>query len=192
MVFDSYSDLIYGRRADPEVCAHAAHVQLFGRTASRCMHTRTAGPLQAERRIVRHLPQAAQRLRGVAVACGPSARLVYIGMDHFALPNDASPCQAHAFCTATSRQAPSGCYRRSGVSAIGHVGASYSQKRQDADEYRIPGPDGSGGAGACAARTTVRRAVLMARLTGRVVSIVERAWLLTPQFFRAGTVSCAS
>ncbi|MDM0117708.1 oxygen-independent coproporphyrinogen III oxidase [Variovorax sp. J22R133] len=97
---------------------------------------------KAQRRIqVGQLPPAADKLqmlsRAIEVLC--AAGYVYIGMDHFALPEDALAVarrqgRLHRNFQGYSTQ-PDGDLVALGVSAIGHIGATYSQNTKSLEEY---------------------------------------------------------
>lgn len=95
-----------------------------------------------QRRIVaEELPDAAGRVRMLARAIDvlTQAGYVYIGMDHFALPDD--PLAAAKRHGRLQRDfqgygtRPEGDLIALGVSAIGRVGATYSQNAKTLDEY---------------------------------------------------------
>jgi len=96
-----------------------------------------------QRRIASaELPGAAERVALLALAIDGflEAGYDYIGMDHFALPNDALSVARRqgrlhrsfqGYCTQ-----PDGDLIALGVSAIGRVGATYSQNTKDLAEYQ--------------------------------------------------------
>ena len=96
-----------------------------------------------QRRIhAEDLPSAEQRIRmlGDALAGFLGNGYVYIGMDHFALPGDALAVakrqgRLHRNFQGYSTQ-PDCDLIALGVSAIGRVGATYSQNAKTLDEYR--------------------------------------------------------
>lgn len=125
-----------------------------------------------QRRIaVDELPDAATRVRMLAraVATLTEAGYVYIGMDHFALPDDPLAVakregRLHRDFQGYSTQ-PDGDLVALGVSAIGRIGATYSQNAKTIDGYydlldqgRLPVVRGL----ALSRDDLLRRAVIMA------------------------------
>lgn len=122
-----------------------------------------------------------------ALAAFLSAGYVYIGMDHFALPGDALAIakrqgRLHRNFQGYSTQADCDLIGL-GVSAIGKVGATYSQNAKTLEEYcdlldqgRLPVNRGL----ALSRDDLARRAVIMALMCqGQVVfESIELAWLL--------------
>ena len=98
---------------------------------------------KAQRRIADHaLPTGPARVAmlGMAMAAFADAGYVYIGMDHFALPEDAlakakRQDRLHRNFQGYSTQ-PESDLVALGVSAIGRVGASYGQNAKTLDAYR--------------------------------------------------------
>lgn len=122
-----------------------------------------------------------------ALAAFLSAGYVYIGMDHFALPGDSLAVakrqgRLHRNFQGYSTQADRDLIGL-GVSAIGKVGATYSQNAKTMEEYcdrlgqgRLPVVRGL----ALSRDDLARRAVIMALMCqGQVVfEAIEAAWLL--------------
>jgi oxygen-independent coproporphyrinogen-3 oxidase len=192
--FDSINlDLIYGLpRQTPESFARTlAQVQAL-RPDRIALYAYAHRPerFKAQRRIVSaDLPQAAAKVAMLSesLAAFLSAGYVYIGMDHFALPNDALAVakrqgRLHRNFQGYSTQ-PDCDLIGLGVSAIGHVGASYSQNAKTLEEYsdaldqgRLPVQRGL----ALSRDDLVRRAVIMALMCqGELLyESIELAWLL--------------
>ncbi|MEJ8838342.1 oxygen-independent coproporphyrinogen III oxidase [Ramlibacter sp. AN1133] len=143
-----------------------------------------------QRRIIAaELPGAANKVSMLsqALAAFISAGYVYIGMDHFALPNDALAVakrqgRLHRNFQGYSTQADCDLIGL-GISAIGKVGATYSQNAKTMDEYcdmldqgKLPVVRGL----ALSRDDLARRAVIMALMCqGQVVfESIELAWLL--------------
>ena len=143
-----------------------------------------------QRRIVpADLPAAADKVAMLSqsLAAFIGAGYTYIGMDHFALPNDALAVakrqgRLHRNFQGYSTQ-PDCDLIGLGVSAIGHVGASYGQNAKTLEDYcdaldqgRLPVARGL----ALTRDDLVRRAVIMALMCqGQVVfESIELAWLL--------------
>ena len=132
-------------------------------------------------------PGAKVAMLARALAVFEAAGYVYIGMDHFALPNDALAVakrqgRLHRNFQGYSTQ-PDCDLVALGVSAIGRVGASYSQNAKTLPEYydlldqgRLPVVRGL----ALTRDDLVRRAVIMALMCqGRVqFESIELAWLV--------------
>jgi oxygen-independent coproporphyrinogen-3 oxidase len=122
-----------------------------------------------------------------ALAAFQAAGYVYVGMDHFALPNDALAVakrqgRLHRNFQGYSTQ-PDCDLIALGVSAIGRVGATYSQNAKTLDEYydhldqgRLPVERGL----ALTRDDLVRRAVIMALMCQGQVQFesIELAWLI--------------
>jgi oxygen-independent coproporphyrinogen-3 oxidase len=143
-----------------------------------------------QRRIVSaDLPDAAAKVAMLsqALAAFAGAGYDYIGMDHFALPDDALAVakrqgRLHRNFQGYSTQ-PDCDLIALGISAIGRVGASYSQNAKTMDEYcdlldqgRLPIVRGL----ALTRDDLVRRAVIMALMCQGQLQFetVEAAWLL--------------
>ncbi|MCG2595524.1 oxygen-independent coproporphyrinogen III oxidase [Ramlibacter sp. XY19] len=143
-----------------------------------------------QRRIVAvELPGAAAKidLLSQALAAFLGAGYAYIGMDHFALPNDSLAVarrqgRLHRNFQGYSTQADCDLVGL-GISAIGKVGATYSQNAKTMEEYcdaldqdRLPVVRGL----ALSRDDLARRAVVMALMCqGRVdFETIETAWLL--------------
>jgi oxygen-independent coproporphyrinogen-3 oxidase len=133
-----------------------------------------------QRRIAaEELPDAAARVRMLssAIATLSDAGYVYIGMDHFALPDDPLAVAKRQGRLQRDFQGystqPQGDLVALGVSAIGRIGASYSQNAKTLDTYydllgqgRLPVVRGL----ALSRDDVLRRAVIMAVMCrGRVV-----------------------
>jgi len=133
-----------------------------------------------QRRIAAdELPDAAARVRMLsrAIATLSDAGYVYIGMDHFALPDDPLAMAKRQGRLQRDFQGystqPEGDLVALGVSAIGRIGASYSQNAKTLDTYydllgqgRLPVVRGL----ALSRDDVLRRAVIMAVMCrGRVV-----------------------
>ena len=143
------------------------------------------------------LPQAAQKIAMLsgAIAGFLAGGYAYIGMDHFALPQDALAVakrqgRLHRNFQGYSTQ-PDCDLIALGVSAIGRMGTTYSQNAKTLDEYtdllrqgRFPVVRGL----ALSRDDLVRRAVIMALMCqGQVLfESIEQAWLLDfRSYFRA-------
>ncbi len=133
-----------------------------------------------QRRIAAdELPDAAARVRMLsrAIATLSDAGYVYIGMDHFALPDDPLAVAKRQGRLQRDFQGystqPEGDLVALGVSAIGRIGATYSQNAKTLDTYydllgqgRLPVVRGL----ALSRDDVLRRAVIMAVMCrGRVV-----------------------
>ena len=116
-----------------------------------------------------------------------SAGYVYVGMDHFALPNDALAVAKRQGRLQRNFQGystqPDCDLIALGVSAIGRIGATYSQNAKTMEEYcahldqgRLPVVRGL----ALSADDEVRRAVIMALMCqGQLLfEAIEKAWAL--------------
>lgn len=145
---------------------------------------------KAQRRIVpAELPDATAKVAMLAQALADlqHAGYVHVGMDHFALPSDALAVakrqgRLHRNFQGYTTQ-PDCDLIGLGVSAIGRVGATYSQNAKTVDEYcdcleqgRLPVARGL----ALSRDDLVRRAVIMALMCqGEVLfESIELAWLL--------------
>jgi oxygen-independent coproporphyrinogen-3 oxidase len=143
-----------------------------------------------QRRILSaDLPAAGDKLAmlGQALDAFQAAGYVYIGMDHFALPNDALAVaqrqgRLHRNFQGYSTQ-PDCDLVGLGVSAISRIGATYSQNAKTLEEYcdhldqgRLPVVRGL----ALSRDDLARRAVIMALMCqGQVVfEAISEAWLL--------------
>jgi oxygen-independent coproporphyrinogen-3 oxidase len=143
-----------------------------------------------QRRIISiELPGAAAKVSMLsqALAAFLSAGYVYIGMDHFALPDDALAVakrqgRLHRNFQGYSTQADCDLIAL-GISSIGKVGATYSQNAKTMEEYcdlldqgKLPVVRGLG----LSRDDLARRAVIMALMCqGQCVfEAIETAWLL--------------
>lgn len=192
--FDSINvDLIYGLpRQTPESFARTLS-QVAGLKPDRIAlyaYAHLPERFKPQRRIVpAELPGAGAKvdMLSQALAAFLSAGYVYIGMDHFALPGDALAVakrqgRLHRNFQGYSTQADCDLIGL-GVSAIGRVGATYSQNAKTMEEYcdhldqgRLPVARGL----ALSRDDLARRAVIMALMCqGQVVfESIELAWLL--------------
>jgi oxygen-independent coproporphyrinogen III oxidase len=143
-----------------------------------------------QRRIVTaELPQAAAKVAMLArsLAAFQAAGYVYVGMDHFALPEDALAVakrqgRLHRNFQGYSTQ-PDCDLIGLGVSSIGRIGATYSQNAKTMAEYcdlldqgRLPVVRGL----ALSRDDLVRRAVIMSLMCQGQVQFesIELAWLI--------------
>ena len=143
-----------------------------------------------QRRIVTaELPNASAKIAMLSRSLDAfdAAGYVYVGMDHFALPNDALAVakrqgRLHRNFQGYSAQAD-GDLMALGVSAIGKLGASYSQNAKTLDEYydhldqgRLPVVRGL----ALSRDDLVRRAVIMALMCQGELQFesIENAFLI--------------
>lgn len=143
-----------------------------------------------QRRILQEdLPSAPDKLGMLSAAIEGfiEAGYVYVGMDHFALPDDALAIakrqgRLHRNFQGYSTQ-PDCDLIALGVSAIGRVGATYSQNAKTLEEYydlldqgRLPVVRGL----ALSRDDTIRRAVIMALMCQGVVLFesINNAWLI--------------
>ena len=186
-------DLIYGLpRQTPESFARTlAQVQAL-RPDRIALYAYAHLPerFKPQRRIAAaELPDAAGKVSMLAsaLAAFEQAGYVYIGMDHFALPDDALAVarqqgRLHRNFQGYSTQ-PDCDLIALGVSAIGRVGATYSQNAKTLDEYcdridqgRLPVTRGL----ALGRDDLARRAVIMALMCqGQVLfESIELAWAL--------------
>ncbi|HSV84393.1 MAG TPA: oxygen-independent coproporphyrinogen III oxidase [Ramlibacter sp.] len=186
-------DLIYGLpRQTPESFARtlAQVAQLRPDRIALYGYAHLPERFKPQRRIVAaELPGAGAKVAMLsqALAAFLSAGYVYIGMDHFALPGDALAVakrqgRLHRNFQGYSTQ-PDCDLIGLGVSAIGKVGATYSQNAKTLEEYcdhldqgRLPVVRGL----ALSRDDLARRAVIMALMCqGQVVfESIELAWLL--------------
>ncbi|MDP1740288.1 MAG: oxygen-independent coproporphyrinogen III oxidase [Polaromonas sp.] len=192
--FDSINmDLIYGLpRQTPESFARtlAQVVQLRPDRIALYAYAHLPERFKPQRRIVSaDLPGAAAKVAMLSesLAAFLAAGYVYIGMDHFALPDDALAVakrqgRLHRNFQGYSTQ-PDCDLIGLGVSAIGRIGATYSQNAKTMEEYcdhldqgRLPVARGL----ALNRDDLARRAVIMALMCqGQVLfESIELAWLL--------------
>jgi oxygen-independent coproporphyrinogen-3 oxidase len=192
--FDSINvDLIYGLpRQTPESFARtlAQVVQLKPDRIALYAYAHLPERFKPQRRIVTaDLPGAAAKVAMLSqsLAAFMAAGYVYIGMDHFALPNDSLAVakrqgRLHRNFQGYSTQ-PDCDLIGLGVSAIGRIGATYSQNAKTMEEYcdhldqgRLPVVRGL----ALNRDDLARRAVIMALMCqGQVLfESIELAWLL--------------
>jgi oxygen-independent coproporphyrinogen-3 oxidase len=192
--FDSINvDLIYGLpRQTPESFARTLQQVATLKPDRIALYAYAHLPerFKPQRRIqAAELPGAAGKISMLsqALAAFLSAGYVYIGMDHFALPGDALAVakrqgRLHRNFQGYSTQ-PDADLIGLGVSAIGKVGATYSQNAKTLEEYcdhldqgRLPVARGL----ALSRDDLARRAVIMALMCqGQVVfESIELAWLL--------------
>ncbi|MGJ7579224.1 oxygen-independent coproporphyrinogen III oxidase [Variovorax sp. RHLX14] len=135
---------------------------------------------RAQRRIdANELPESTAKIRMLSrsIATLKAEGYVYIGMDHFALPGDALAVakrqgRLHRNFQGYSTQ-PDGDLLALGVSAIGRIGATYSQNAKTLEEYydlveqrRLPVVRGL----ALSRDDVLRRAVIMALMCQGQVS----------------------
>jgi len=192
--FDSINmDLIYGLpRQTPESFARTLEQVLQLRPDRIALYAYAHLPerFKPQRRIhSADLPGAAAKVAMLAqsLAAFSEAGYVYIGMDHFALPHDALAVakrqgRLHRNFQGYSTQ-PDCDLIGLGVSAIGRIGATYSQNAKTMEEYcdhldqgRLPVVRGL----ALNRDDLARRAVIMALMCqGQVIfESIELAWLL--------------
>ena len=192
--FDSINvDLIYGLpRQTPESFARtlAQVAQLRPDRIALYAYAHLPERFKPQRRITTaDLPGAAAKVAMLtqSLAAFMAAGYVYIGMDHFALPNDALAVakrqgRLHRNFQGYSTQ-PDCDLIGLGVSAIGRIGATYSQNAKTMEEYcdhldqgRLPVVRGL----ALSRDDLARRAVIMALMCqGQVLfESIELAWLL--------------
>jgi oxygen-independent coproporphyrinogen-3 oxidase len=192
--FDSVNvDLIYGLpRQTPESFARTLQQVCDLRPDRIALYAYAHLPerFKPQRRILSvELPGAGNKVAmlGMAMARFEDAGYVYVGMDHFALPSDALAVakrqgRLHRNFQGYSTQ-PDCDLIGLGVSAIGRIGATYSQNAKTMDEYcdaldhgRLPVVRGL----ALSRDDLARRAVIMALMCqGQVVfESIELAWLL--------------
>jgi oxygen-independent coproporphyrinogen-3 oxidase len=186
-------DLIYGLpRQTPESFARTIHQVKALRPDRIALYAYAHLPerFKPQRRIVAdELPNAAGKvgMLASALAAFEDAGYVYIGMDHFALPDDALAVakrqgRLHRNFQGYSTQ-PDCDLIALGVSSIGRVGATYSQNAKTLEEYcdlidqgRLPVTRGL----ALTRDDLTRRAVIMALMCqGQVLfESIEVAWAL--------------
>jgi oxygen-independent coproporphyrinogen-3 oxidase len=186
-------DLIYGLpRQTPESFARTIHQVKALRPDRIALYAYAHLPerFKPQRRIVAdELPNAAGKvgMLASALAAFEDAGYVYIGMDHFALPDDALAVakrqgRLHRNFQGYSTQ-PDCDLIALGVSSIGRVGATYSQNAKTLEEYcdlidqgRLPVTRGL----ALTRDDLTRRAVIMALMCqGQVLfESIELAWAL--------------
>ncbi|MBN9408998.1 MAG: oxygen-independent coproporphyrinogen III oxidase [Burkholderiales bacterium] len=192
--FDSVNvDLIYGLpRQTPESFERtlAQVTELRPDRIALYAYAHLPERFKAQRRIATaELPAASAKVAMLAraLAVFEQAGYVYIGMDHFALPNDSLAVarrqgRLHRNFQGYSTQ-PDCDLVALGVSAIGRVGATYSQNAKTLPEYydlldqgRLPVVRGL----ALTRDDLVRRAVIMAIMCqGRVqFESIDLAWLI--------------
>jgi len=199
--FDSVNiDLIYGLpRQTPESFARtlAQVQQLRPDRIALYAYAHLPERFKPQRRIVSaELPGAAAKLAMLSqsLSAFEAAGYVYIGMDHFALPGDALAVakrqgRMHRNFQGYSTQ-PDCDLIGLGVSAIGRIGATYSQNAKTMEEYcdhldqgRLPVARGL----ALNRDDLARRAVIVALMCqGQVLfESIEQAWLLDFQTYFA-------
>jgi len=186
-------DLIYGLpRQTPESFARTIHQVKALRPDRIALYAYAHLPerFKPQRRIVaEELPNAAGKvgMLASALAAFEDAGYVYIGMDHFALPEDALAVakrqgRLHRNFQGYSTQ-PDCDLMALGVSAIGRIGATYSQNAKTLEEYcdlidqgHLPVTRGL----ALTRDDLTRRAVIMALMCqGQVLfESIEVAWAL--------------
>jgi oxygen-independent coproporphyrinogen-3 oxidase len=192
--FDSINvDLIYGLpRQTPESFARtlAQVQQLRPDRIALYAYAHLPERFKPQRRILQaDLPGAASKVEMLSqsLAAFLAAGYVYIGMDHFALPNDSLAVakrqgRLHRNFQGYSTQ-PDCDLIGLGVSAIGRIGPTYSQNAKTMEEYcdaldhgRLPVVRGL----ALTRDDLARRAVIMALMCqGQLVfESIEQAWLL--------------
>ena len=195
------ADLIYGLpRQTPQSFERTLEqiVQLRPDRIALYAYAHLPERFKSQRRIINvELPQAGAKVamltRSIEVLM--QAGYVYIGMDHFALPDDALAVakrqgRLHRNFQGYSTQ-PDCDLIGLGVSAIGRVGATYSQNAKTLEEYydfidqgRLPVVRGL----ALSRDDLVRRTVIMALMCqGEVLfEPVDQAWLIDfRQYFAA-------
>jgi oxygen-independent coproporphyrinogen-3 oxidase len=199
--FDSINvDLIYGLpRQSPESFARtlAQVAQLRPERIALYAYAHLPERFKPQRRILSaELPAAAAKVSMLSQALSAflSAGYVYVGMDHFALPTDPLAVakrqgRLHRNFQGYSTQ-PDCDLIGLGVSAIGRVGATYSQNAKTMDEYcdrldqgRLPVVRGL----ALSRDDLVRRAVIMALMCQGQVQFesIELAYLVDFQTYFA-------
>jgi oxygen-independent coproporphyrinogen-3 oxidase len=200
--FDSINvDLIYGLpRQTPESFSRTLGLvnQLRPDRIALYAYAHLPERFKPQRRIeTKELPSASGKLAMLAASLDAfmGSGYVYVGMDHFALPNDALAVakrqgRLHRNFQGYSTQ-PDCDLIALGVSAIGRVGATYSQNAKTLDEYydaldhgRLPIVRGL----ALTRDDLVRRAAIMALMCqGHVLfEPMDQAWLIDfPRYFAA-------
>ncbi len=192
--FDSINlDLIYGLpKQTPESFSGTLEQLLQMRPDRVALYAYAHLPerFKAQRRIpAAQLPDASAKLAMLSrsIAAMLAAGYVYVGMDHFALPNDPLAVakrqgRLHRNFQGYSTQ-PDRDLIGLGVSAIGRVGATYSQNAKTLDEYydaldqgRFPVVRGL----ALSRDDLVRRAVIMALMCqgGFLFESIDLAFLV--------------
>jgi oxygen-independent coproporphyrinogen-3 oxidase len=186
-------DLIYGLpRQTPESFAHtlALIIQLRPDRIALYAYAHLPDRFKPQRKIVSEdIPQAATKVTLLAqsMAALMKAGYVYIGMDHFALPDDSLAIAKREGRLNRNFQGystqPDGDLVGLGVSSIGRVGATYSQNAKTMEAYcksldqgQFPVVRGL----ALSCDDVVRRAVIMALMCqGRLLfSSIELAYLI--------------
>ena len=200
--FDSVNvDLIYGLpRQTPESFDRtlAQVIELHPDRIALYAYAHLPERFKSQRRIMStELPTAAGKLSMLSRSLGAfmGAGYVYVGMDHFALPTDSLAIakrqgRLHRNFQGYSTQ-PDCDLIALGVSAIGRVGATYSQNAKTLDEYygfldqgRLPVVRGL----TLSRDDLVRRSVIMALMCqGQLVfESLEQSWLISfHQYFAA-------
>ena len=198
--FDSINiDLIYGLpRQTPESFARTLKQVQELRPDRIALYAYAHLPerFKPQRRIVAiELPGATSKVAMLSQSLTAflGAGYVYVGMDHFALPNDALAVakrqgRLHRNFQGYSTQ-PDCDLVALGVSAIGRIGATYSQNAKAMEEYcdhldqaRLPVTRGL----ALTRDDLARRAVIMALMCQGQVAFeaIEQAWLIDfPSYF---------
>ena len=192
--FDSVNaDLIYGLpRQTPESFARTLEqvAQLRPDRIALYGYAHLPERFKPQRRILSaDMPGAGMKLEMLSQALDAfgAAGYVYVGMDHFALPNDALAVakrqgRLHRNFQGYSTQ-PDCDLIGLGVSAIGRIGPTYSQNAKTLEEYcdlldqgRLPVVRGLG----LSRDDLTRRAVIMALMCQGQVSFesIEVAWLV--------------
>ncbi len=192
--FDSVNvDLIYGLpRQTPESFARTLKQvgELRPDRIALYAYAHLPERFKPQRRIISvELPGAGNKIAmlGMALESFEQAGYIYVGMDHFALPTDALAVakrqgRLHRNFQGYSTQ-PDCDLIGLGVSAIGRIGATYSQNAKTMEEYcdaldhgQLPVVRGL----ALSRDDLARRAVIMALMCqGQVVfESIELAWLL--------------
>lgn len=200
--FDSVNvDLIYGLpRQTPESFARTLKQvgELRPDRIALYAYAHLPERFKPQRRIISvELPGAANKIAmlGMALESFEEAGYIYVGMDHFALPTDALAVakrqgRLHRNFQGYSTQ-PDCDLIGLGVSAIGRIGATYSQNAKTMEEYcdaldhgQLPVVRGL----ALSRDDLARRAVIMALMCqGQVVfESIELAWLLDFKSYFAG------
>lgn len=192
--FDSVNlDLIYGLpRQTPQTFERtlAQVVQLRPDRIALYGYAHLPARFKPQRRIAAsQLPAPADKLAMLALALAvlPAAGYVYVGMDHFALPADALAVAKRQGRLQRNFQGystqPDCDLIGLGLSAIGRLGASYSQNAKTLVEYydlidqgRLPVVRGL----AMTRDDLLRRAVIMAIMCQGALPIepLEQAWLI--------------
>ncbi len=199
--FDSINmDLIYGLPRQSAESFARTLTQVNGLRPDRIAlyaYAHLPERFKPQRRIIgSELPGAPSKLTMLSQSLTAflEAGYVYVGMDHFALPNDAlavAKRQGRLHRNFQGYSTHSDCDLIGlGVSAIGKVGATYSQNAKTMEEYcdhldqgRLPVVRGL----ALSRDDLVRRAVIMAIMCQGQVTFesIELAWLLDFQQYFA-------